>query len=92
MNNIKIGKLTDKEFIIGRENNIGDFEDVLSIVIARKSGDAWSIAMTDFMAPFSANPRPIVNIKKHHILSSVDATDDLSKKYIEVTSGLILPV
>ena len=92
MNNIKIGKLASKEFVIGKENEFGDLEDALSVVIARSGPDKWSVAMTDFMAPFSGNPRQIVNITKNNIIASVNAEDDLSKKYIEVTTGLILPV
>jgi hypothetical protein len=90
--NIKIAKLISKEFIIGKETEEGDLEDVLGLTLLQTSAQGWSVALTDFMAPFVGNPKIKINIKKEYILASVNADDDLSKKYVEITSGLILPM
>jgi len=88
MDEIKLYRLTTGETVIGRDDG-KTIKDAYMVRVIPKSQTEVQTVMSPFFAPLS-DKKVDIDMEKL-LVTSIIANDEISQKYIQVTSGLIIP-
>ncbi len=89
MNDIKIFKLVDGTFIIGKLNKDEKIEDGIEMMMVPGQMSQMSMAMVPLMYPFNQHIENDILIDSNKVIMNMDAPDDIISKYIEATTGIV---
>ena len=87
---IILGRLTNGAFVIGKHNQKSTTNDDVKMVVLISNADnpnEIQAKIVPFMHPISNEK---VNLKIHALLTYVQAPDNLTEKYQQLTGGIIL--
>jgi hypothetical protein len=87
MTDIKIYRLITGETVIGKDDG-EEIKDAYMMRLVQKSETEVQTIMTPYFAPLSDKK---VNIKLSSVLTSVEVNEEISQKYQQVTSNIIIP-
>lgn len=91
MENVKICKLVDGSFVIGKISKDGELLKAVEVMIGPGRTGGMVINLVPLMYPINMQIDHDLVIGKSKILIEKDADDEMISNYIEVTTGIITP-
>ena len=88
MNDVFIGKVYGGEFVIGKYLN-GQLMEVYSLIIIPQQDGGFNAAIAPVMMPFSQ--KAIKSMSEDKFIALEEAPSTIAQKYLELTSGLVVP-
>lgn len=92
MDNIKLCKLVDGTFAVGKLTEDDFLVDAVEmLVIPNNMTNSVGIAMVPLMYPMNPDISTNIVISSNKILMYINANEDIVAKYREVTTGIVTP-